>query len=239
MSGFQIFIKDKNLEICDTDELTDYFNSHAGKPRSAKTPELVAVCLCGGNSSRMGEPKFLLNYHGLPQFQQIQAYMEQLGIPCYLSCKTKQSHLFPEGAPLLFDTDIFANAGPMSGLLSAAKELEGKAILLIGCDYPLVQLPHLRMLANSYLALTETCCYYNFYEQRPECLLAVYHPNDIEQIRLEFVEGKQSLTNFLNQISCLKIVPENAQILQSFNSPADVKDFATLLVASQQKNPVF
>jgi molybdopterin-guanine dinucleotide biosynthesis protein A len=239
MSGFQIFIKDKNLEICDTEELTEYFNSKANKAKSPNIPELVAVCLCGGNSSRMGEPKFLLNYHGLPQFQQIQAYMEQLGIPCYFSCKTEQSHLFPEGTPVLFDTDLFTNAGPMSGLLSAAKKLEGKAILLIGCDYPLVQLPHLRMLVNSYLALSETCCYYNFYDQRPECLLAVYHPNDIKQIRIEFTEGKHSLTNFLNQISCLKVVPENAQILQSFNSPADVKDFATLLVASQQKNPVF
>jgi molybdopterin-guanine dinucleotide biosynthesis protein A len=239
MSGFQIFIKDKNLEICDTDELTAYFSSHARKQSPGNLPDLVAVCLCGGSSSRMGEPKFLITYHELPQFQQIQAYMEQLGIPCYLSCKTEQSNMFPGGTPLIYDQEKFANAGPMSGLLSAAMELEGKAILLIGCDYPLVQLPHLSMLANSYLAMAETCCYYNFYEQRPEGLLAVYHPNDIQQIGLEYTEGKQSLTDFLNQRSCLKIVPENAQILQSFNNPSDVKDFATLLIASQQKNPVF
>lgn len=184
-------------------------------------PPLIAVILCGGQSSRMGEPKALIQYHGMPQYKWVYQQCMQLELPVYLSCNPAQLQLFDNEFGLIEDADDYKDAGPMTGLLSAAEQYPGVAILLLACDYPALQLRDLEALQTSYLTHQKSTCFVHPETGMEEPLLAVYSPLDLEQIKCGFAEGKHSLKQHLSKSDKIGIQPSNSLSLKSSDTPAD------------------
>jgi molybdopterin-guanine dinucleotide biosynthesis protein A len=188
-------------------------------------PPLIAIILCGGQSSRMGEPKAFIAYHGMPQYKWLYQQCRQLDLPVYLSCNEAQEPLFDNEFAPIVDLENYRKAGPMTGLLSAAEQYPGVAILLLACDYPGLQLSNLKALQTSYLMHQKSTCFVHPETGMEEPLLAIYSPLDLKQIKLEYTEGKHSLRHYLNKADTTSLTPTNILSIKSADTPADKEMF--------------
>lgn len=184
-------------------------------------PPLIAVILCGGQSSRMGEPKALIQYHGMPQYKWVYQQCMQLELPVYLSCNPAQLQLFDNEFSLIEDAEDYKDAGPMTGLLSAAKQHPSAAIMLLACDYPALQIQDIEALQTSYLMHQKSTCFVHPETNMEEPLLAVYSPLDLIQIMREYVKGNHSLKQYLNKADKIALTPTNILSIKSSDTPLD------------------
>jgi molybdenum cofactor guanylyltransferase len=193
---------------------------------SSKAPTLIAVILCGGNSSRMGQPKAFLTYHQIPQYQHLLNLAKHLKLPAFVSCRKEQFSWFKTENDFFLDQPKFANAGPMTGLLSAYQNIqENTSILLLACDYPLIQLEHISLLVQTYQKENKTCYFVNAQTKMPEPLLAIYPAQDLPKILENFHQNKTSLRNFLESSNSTQITGLNPSIFKSFDTPEDFASF--------------
>jgi len=97
-------------------------------------PALKALILRGGKSTRMGQDKAELFYHGRPQWQHLQDLLLNQGLGVFMSCREEQAGFFAD-APMI--TDSFTGLGPMGAILSAFRQDPDAAWLVLACDLPL------------------------------------------------------------------------------------------------------
>ena len=99
--------------------------------------DLYGLVLAGGQSSRMGEDKALLKYHGQTQLEYGYKLLEKFCAKTFISINHKHSaektrKKFP------FIIDQFEQGGPLNGIASALSAHPDKAWLVIACDLPLL-----------------------------------------------------------------------------------------------------
>ncbi len=186
---------------------------------------ITGLILCGGESKRMGVAKALLIYHELPQYQVVYNLLAPLCNQVFVSCKTSQSAWFSQNVPRCFDETAYENTGPMAALLSIIKISAGNAVLLLGCDYPALQKADIQLLIQTYKSANKSCCYVSGSQNREEPLLAIYHPDDLQELMQFYQKGQQSLRLFLKQIDAIKVEPENPAHIKSFDTPEDFEEF--------------
>lgn len=237
MNSFKTIIHQGKIEVLGSDEWHAILKNST---HYAHAPELVSIILCGGESTRMGTPKALIDYHGMPQYQFLKQELEHIGLEGVLSVRNEQQFAdLGSTQTYVCDAPEFANAGPMSGLLSAALQYPDKAIFLLGCDYAFVNKQHMILLLEAYKGYGKSCCLYHLEDNRPEALIAIYHPRDLQMIRQKFAGGEQSLRHYLSEADVVNIVPEHPNVLLSFDTPADLKGFEVLRDALLQERKYF
>ena len=189
-------------------------------------PDIQAVVVAGGKSSRMGESKALIHYHGLPQFQYVVNQLKTLHIPVAINA----NDFLETENPVFADDPEFQENGPMGGLLTAHKKFPEKSILFIGVDYPNLPTSALSDLLQVYLITGKTVCYKHPDTQYLEPLIAIYAANELN---LEMgIKNNQSLSGFLqdkikeNKAQSLPIT--NPSHFKSFDTPDDKKHLNSL-----------
>lgn len=180
---------------------------------------LAALILCGGESSRMGRPKALIDYHGLPQYLWLNKMLTPLVSEVMISCKIKQSHWFDPSLKQVHDAEEFLDAGPLGALLSYLKTDTSKAVLVLGCDYVLLTQEHLQQLTEACLNLQCSVALSGSISKPLEPLLCCLHPKDFAAILTCYKNGERSLQRILTSLQVLKIVVENEAQLKSFDEP--------------------
>ena len=186
------------------------------------TQETLLVILAGGFSSRMGQSKALISYYGQSQVHHLLGLANELHLPAVISCRKEQQPDFPD-MPLLFDVPAYSGHGPVSGLLSAHHEHPGSDILLLGCDYPLLRAEHLLPLMQTKNDVHSAVCWKKTPQSKPEPLPALYRNAAIQSIAQRFELGQFSLRDFLSQEQTLCLLPNNADFLQSIDTPEQYK----------------
>jgi len=102
--------------------------------RQGKAP-LFGLVLAGGQSTRMGEDKAAIRYHGPMQSEHCFDLLARVCQKVYLSNRRDQAFLpGHDGIPQI--NDLFAGDGPMVGILSAMRTHPLAAWLVIACDMP-------------------------------------------------------------------------------------------------------
>ncbi len=195
----------------------------------------VGLVLCGGSSSRLGVDKSTIDYHGMPQWRYV-AWMLSKGCDEVLvSCNAQQAAGFARDARLLKDTSIcaddarFGGRGPMSGVLTAMELRPAVALLVVGCDYPLLEPTDLETLLQ---ARTETCdavCYQVRSENLDLPFPAIYTPTIRSALVKLFEEGDYSLRTGLKHGRTIRLDPPNPDRLVSANTPEEVSKIQKLV----------
>lgn len=142
-----------------------------GKQTKLDKP-LYGLVLTGGKSSRMGEPKALINYKGVPHAQYIHDILAKYCDRVFLSQKDQQwKGTSLETYPAMVDK----YDGPIGGMLSAFEAHPDVNWLIVACD--LVHFNAMtveKLLANSSDKIAT--CYKNSEKGFPEPLCAFYTP---------------------------------------------------------------
>ena len=191
---------------------------------------LHGLVVCGGQSSRMGQDKSLIEYHGKPQWLYLYEMLKLLCKDVSVSCSKHQIPNFIPPPPLLPDDSEFENAGPMAALLTAFLKFPEDSFLVIGCDYPFVTSRDIQQLIDARREKMSAVC---FYLQAEEPLLAIYEADIQSVIRKHFSNSDFSLLNVLRKSRIHKITPTSETTITSVDTPHAKK---LALIALQNKS---
>jgi molybdenum cofactor guanylyltransferase len=100
--------------------------------------DAAAIVLAGGMSSRMGEPKALLDWHGTPLVCRVAGILTRVCAPVIVVAATGQELPLPGGVE--HATDAAPQRGPLEGIAAGMRALAGRAgaVFLAATDLPLL-----------------------------------------------------------------------------------------------------
>ncbi|MEZ4722810.1 MAG: molybdenum cofactor guanylyltransferase [Flavobacteriales bacterium] len=177
-----------------------------------------AVILCGGLSSRMGQPKHLLDLGSGPVWKMMLNELEKSFDSIYISCREDQLHDFVNQNVII---DRFESIGPMGGIISVFQKIALESIFFIGCDLPFFRIDMAReLISANHLNLFATCASGEGSDY-PEPIIAVWNKCALGSL-LEAVSNEDySLVRLLRKHDYYSIeYPEH--YLQNLNTPEDL-----------------
>jgi len=110
---------------------------------------LAGLVLCGGVSSRMGQPKAWLPFGGEVLLQRTVAVLREVtSLVAVVAAKEQELPVLPGDVVIVRDES--AGLGPLQGLVSGLKWLKGKAdgAYVTGCDGPFLTAEFVRKVAD-------------------------------------------------------------------------------------------
>lgn len=190
---------------------------------------LYGLVLTGGKSSRMGEDKSLLKYHGKTQTEYCFELLQNVCKKVFLSNRKEQAGLpGHKGLPQIHDLKKYSDIGPLAGILSAMEEYPEASWLILACDLPYVTDKTIQHLTQNRNPKKLATAYQSTHDQLPEPLCAIYEP-----------KFYQTILNFLKQgIDCPRKIMLNSDVklleqsdpeaLENINSREEMKTVKAL-----------
>jgi molybdopterin-guanine dinucleotide biosynthesis protein A len=191
---------------------------------------MLGVILCGGESSRMGRDKGLIESQNKTWVQLATVKLEELEIPVVISISGKQKENYEKvlpGKTVIVDDSSIALKGPVAALLSVHLQYPGEDLFVLACDLPLMETSVLDELYCSYLNNNHFQAFVYTNNGEPEPLCGIYTAKGLELIlRMHQTKKleKHCMKYTLDQLLIHNIpIPENKkQCFRNFNSPEDV-----------------
>lgn len=183
--------------------------------------ELYGLVICGGQSSRMGTDKSLIDYHGKPQRYYVYEMLEWICDKVFISCNTTQKESITEPYKALSDLPQYENIGPMAGLLTAFNYYPDRDFLVVGCDYPYITTKDLKEFTRSVNQEKIASAFYNHEHGMYEPLLALYSQKSKNEILRMYDKSEFSLQHFLTENEAGKYQPARPKNLMSVDTPED------------------
>lgn len=195
----------------------------------AAKPPLYGLVLAGGKSTRMGQDKGEMEYHGKPQREYMGDLLGQLCEEVYLSVRPDQQ--LDSAYPLL--PDSFLGLGPLGGLLSAFREKPDAAWLVVACDLPLLDHEAIGALISARNTSAIATAFNSPVNEFPEPLIAIWEPRAY-RVALEFLaQGYSCPRKVLINSEVALIDAQRAETLMNVNRPDESKKVKKIL---QQKS---
>jgi molybdopterin-guanine dinucleotide biosynthesis protein A len=185
------------------------------------TAELNGLVLAGGFSSRMGEEKGLIRYHGFPQYLYAMQLLRYYCNRVYLVCRPEQQHLY-SGVNIITDLPAYAGHGPVSGLLSAFDYKPG-AWMVLACDHPYIDKSDLKYLIKMRNHEAIATAFKNEDTGYIEPLTAIYEKHAHIPLKRWFMDEQYSLRRFLESNNIVAVAPEHRSAIISVDSAEEKK----------------
>jgi len=180
------------------------------------TGAIHGLVLAGGRSSRMGEEKGLIKYHGVAQYIYVMQLLRNYCSSVYLGCREEQVPLYPD-VDIIQDAEAYAGHGPISGILSAFQHKSGPW-LVVACDYPYIAQSDITHLLQQRKMEKKATAYINPETKIAEPLIAIYENNSARELQQNFMNGEYSLRRYLEESDTAWIAPHNLIALKSVDS---------------------
>jgi molybdopterin-guanine dinucleotide biosynthesis protein A len=179
-------------------------------------PNTQTLVLCGGQSNRMGTDKSLLRYFDKPQryyvYEMLMPYCDRV----FISCNSGQALTVAPGYQCIPDDAIFSDMGPMGALLTAFTKYPDKHILLIGCDYPFLQVTELETFSTQCRDIPVS--FYNTEADVYESMIAWYPYTCFEELKHMFDAKQFSLQHLLRKTNAVKYIPSSKSSITSIDT---------------------
>ena len=157
--------------------------------------DISALILSGGQSSRMGEEKRLINYHGKTQEQYLFDLLSNYFSAVYVSINQNQK----TDLPYIQDPDLLIKS-PMIGIISAFDHNPNMAWLVVACDMPFVNEEAIEFLLKHRNPEKFATAFENPDEHFPEPLLTIYEPKIFLKLQEAINQGKKSPMKILQDL---------------------------------------
>ncbi len=181
---------------------------------------IKALILIGGKSKRLGRNKYLLDFHGVPQFRYLMSVLEKAGLDTYLSCNREQNDKLPAELPKIVDK--YPNIGPKGGILSAFEKFPKTAWLTIACDLPFVNTENILAL----LKHRDRDCQVTTYranENFLETTFTIYESSSYKRLIETYEDGDHSLQSVLRTVNLKVVSPINQLDVFNVNNKEDLE----------------
>ncbi len=188
---------------------------------------LKGLVLAGGRSSRMGESKAKINWHGKEQQYHL---ADLLGFFCeevFISCREEQISEIVLAYKAL--PDQYLNAGPIEAILTAFEHDPDRGWLIVACDIPLLDEQALRYLLEQRDVSKIATVFESPVDGLPEPLAAIWEPESYDLLKLYHQKEHKSLRKILLTHQAKTIKAPDAGALINANTPEDAKRVREIL----------
>lgn len=188
------------------------------------------LVLAGGKSSRMGQDKSLIKYHGITQLEHAHQLLSKFCQKVYVSARREQKGLKNiNNFLMIYDLKDIEGQGPMSGIISALKKDSKVSWIILACDLPFINDHTIENLISKRDKKKLSTAYKSSYDQLPEPLCAIYEPRALKYLLNSFKEGNRCPRKFLltHQVHLIEPIGKNA--LENINTPEEYKKAKVLL----------
>lgn len=186
-------------------------------PGNALVPEPPAVyglVLMGGQSTRMGQDKSALNYHGKPQREYLTELLSSCCQAVYWSVNETQFSLLAYNHMLL---DAYPETGPLGGLLTAFDLYPTVAWLIVPCDLPRLDLNTLQTLVNKRNPSMLAIAFWQADHTGAEPLVSLWEPAAGPVLRTWFRAGNRSPRQFLSTHAVTMVDAPDSSVFDNVN----------------------
>ena len=183
-------------------------------------PEIHAVILAGGRSSRMGRDKALLPFGGYATLAEYQyRRLNRIFPQVLLSAKEDK---FPFPAPLIPDTSD--ESSPMVALASILSTVKSEAVFILGVDLPFVDEAVIGKLLEAFALHPEAEAVIPVSPGGPEPLCALYTRRLLPRIEDSLRAGRHRLQDLFESGEILEIPFDNAEPFANLNRPEEYEE---------------
>ncbi len=184
--------------------------------------DLYGLVLAGGQSSRMGFDKGLIEYHQhQPQRSYIYQLLSRFCSGTFLGLRRDQEK---EAGEFSFITDSNEYEGPFRSILAAHEAYPKKAWLVVACDLPFLTPAALSRLIMEREPGKTATAYYNPEHDFPEPLLAIWEPEALSEAKVYAGAGNNSPGRFLKMAGYKKVMATDEQELLNVNKPDEYEE---------------
>ncbi len=185
--------------------------------------QLFGLVLSGGKSTRMGEDKGLIPYHGIPQRDYLYQLLTKICKAAYMSVREDQLEDMDQDVNCIVDDNEFR--GPYNGLLSAHRKFPEAAWLVLACDLPLMDEDALSELINQRDATKMATAFANSDNPLPEPLCAIWEPKALKKSISYLEEGNGTCPRkFLINNDVHLVFPKRTEVLLNANSKSEYEE---------------
>jgi molybdopterin-guanine dinucleotide biosynthesis protein A len=178
--------------------------------------DTAGFVLAGGNSSRMGRDKALLDDGRGPMLTRAAAAVQQAaGRVTLIGPPERYAHL---GFPVV--ADLRPGNGPLGGIETALSITESEWNLIVACDMPNLAAPALARLLE-FATGTEAGCVMGSSGTGVEPLYAVYRRDCLPAVRAALDRGVRKITGALEPLHVAHFEIDNRDIPANVNTPED------------------
>ncbi|MDB5243124.1 MAG: molybdenum cofactor biosynthesis protein MoaC [Spirosoma sp.] len=197
-------------------------NGISGVNKSGRSASAVdapnGLILTGGRSTRMGQDKSQLTYHGKPQREYLTDLLKPFCNKVYWSVNVHQAALLPDNEQSLV-VDAFDWPGPLNGILSAFQRDLEAAWLVVACDMPLLTDRSFRALTKGRNSAKLATVFYDSDGELPEPLLGIYEAKFAPIINRAVANGQFSPRRLLMENNIELLAAPNVLELTNVNDP--------------------
>lgn len=195
--------------------------------QQTKKTLLNGLVLSGGRSTRLGQDKGALHWHGKEHRLYIAGLLQPFCDKVYISCRKEQSDVSNKNYEVI--TDTYENIGPYGGLLSAFAERNDCAWLVIACDLPFLDNDTLLQLVEERDCEYMATAFKNPGDNLPEPLAAIWEPHSFNILLSSLSKGCQSLRKVLMNNNAKIIGAQNGLALMNVNTTEEFEDAQRVL----------
>lgn len=188
--------------------------------QSSQAP-LYGLVLAGGRSTRMGQDKSLINYHGKAQREYMADLLSPFCAKTFISCRTDQVEEIGGGYQPIADT--FLGLGPYGAILSAFREHPDAAWLVIACDLPHLDEKTLEQLVGKRNPSKVATTFKSPFDQFPEPLVTIWEPRSYSILLQFMAQGYTCPRKVLLNAPIELLVAENEVALENVNKPEELE----------------
>lgn len=191
---------------------------------------IAGIVLCGGQSSRMGQPKHALQVGNATALERvISAVRSAVDFVIVVGSPDQDIPRLPGEAR--FVRDAAPHLGPLSGLLTGLEAVgqDADAVYLAGCDTPLLRSAFVRLITVALRAEDDAAAAFD--GQFPQPLAAVYRTSIKDAAKTFFAQGERSLQALLKSLHVrlipladLRAVDPELDSLRGMNTAAEFED---------------
>ncbi|MCC3409467.1 MAG: molybdenum cofactor guanylyltransferase [Microcoleus sp. PH2017_10_PVI_O_A] len=168
--------------------------------------KIAVIVLAGGQSSRMGTDKALLEIEGKSLLQRACEVAAALTPQVYVLTAWPDRYRSTLTEPSQFLVEYNPGTGPLVALTQGLTDISADWILLLACDLPLLDS---RIIDNWASKLTEfppsTLAVVPYQNSRWEPLCGFYRPQSLSSLQSFIEKGGRSFQKWLNQIQAIPL----------------------------------
>lgn len=186
-----------------------------------KQAPLYGLVLAGGRSTRMGQDKSLINYHGKAQREYMADLLGQWCSRIFISCRGDQvEEIGGAYSPI---PDTFLGLGPYGAILSAFREHPDAAWLVVACDLPHLDEHTLEQLVAQRNPSKVATTFRSPFDQFPEPLVTIWEPRSYPVLLQFMAQGYTCPRKVLLNSPIELLVAEKEEALENVNKPEELE----------------
>ncbi len=207
----------KNLQCYDIDEIDEIANHIENLIKETIAP-VQGLVLAGGKSSRMGEDKTQLTYHGKTQLEHTVILLENNLLQTFVSVAQKQNSVLHECIQ-----DKFIGLGVFGAICSAFQQDPNSAWLVLATDVPFVNNDLIQLLLQHRNPKKVATAIKGKSKEFVEPLITIYEPKAYP-ILLSFLAQGYSCPRKALINSDVEIVEVDDNLIRNINTPDEYKE---------------